>query len=258
VKILVCVKAVPDAESNFRINDQGTGYDDEGLVFHVNEYDLYAMEEAVRLRERFDDVEITVASVGPPRVEEQVRKAMGLGADHGVIIDDSFSPVEDALSVASLIAAWAKHKNFDLILCGVMSEDMQRCQTGPMLAQLLDLPCATTVIRQEISADRKTITCERELEGGVRERVLLPLPALLTIQSGINAPRYASLSNVLRVKKLDVPVIPAESLGAAGRCESVVRAYVPDMKSDCVILEGDHDTVALRLIEIIRSRTQTL
>jgi electron transfer flavoprotein beta subunit len=258
MKILVCVKSVPDSESSFRINNEGTGYDDNGLVFHVNEYDLYAMEEAVRIRERFGDAEISVVSAGPPRVEGEVRKAMGLGADHGVIIDDSFSPAEDALSVASLIAAWAKDKNFDLILCGVMSEDMQRCQTGPMLAQILGLPCATTVVKEEISDDKKTVTCERELEGGVRERVLLPLPALLTIQSGINAPRYASLSNVLRIKKLDLPVIPAESLGAAGRCESVVRAYVPDMKSDCLILEGGHEAVALRLIEIIRSKTQTL
>ncbi|HUT53825.1 MAG TPA: electron transfer flavoprotein subunit beta/FixA family protein [bacterium] len=255
MKILVCVKSVPSPESRFRINASGTGYDESGLTFHVNEYDLYAMEEAARIKERFGDVSITVVSVGPPRVVEQVRKAMGLGAEEGAVIDDSEAPAGDALAAAALLANWARAERYDLVLCGVMSENMQRGATGPMLAELLHLPCATTVIAERIEDGRKSILCERELEGGVRERVRLPLPALITVQSGINAPRYASLSNVLRAKGREVPVIKAAELGgAARRSEAVRRAYLHKRSGACEILTGDLDTMAEKLAERIRAR----
>ncbi len=257
MKIMVCVKAAPLPESNFRINSAGDFYEEAGLAFQVNEYDLYAMEEAVRIRERLGPlgkVEITVVSAGPARVEAQLKKAMGLGADHGVRIDDPEASPRDALALASLLAAWAKDKNFDLILCGVMSQDLQRGQVGPMLAERLSLPCATAVISLELSADRKKITCERELEAGERERVELPLPALVTIQSGINLPRYASLSNVLRVKGMKIPSVPAAALGPVMASERMVRAYLPEPAGNCEFLEGDPAAIADRLIEEIRTR----
>jgi len=259
MKILVCVRAVPLVESGFRLNPAGDFYDDSGLEFQVNEYDLCAMEEAVRVRERLGgEAEVVAATVGPARVEKELRKAMGLGADHGVRIDDAFGSRRDALSLASLLGAWAKDKNFELIFCGVMSQDLQRGQVGPMLAERLGLPCATAVLSLELCADRKKIICERELEAGERERLELPLPALVTVQSGINLPRYASLSNVLRVKAMTIPAIPAASLGPLAASERTVRAYLPEPAGNCQFLEGDAITVADRLLEEIRTRVHLL
>jgi electron transfer flavoprotein beta subunit len=255
MKILVCVKSVPSPDSRFRINASEDGYDGSGLAYHVNDYDLYAMEEAVRIKERFRDARIAVVSVGPPRAMEQVKKAMGLGADEGALIDDTESPARDPLAVAALIANWARPRNFDLVLCGVTAEDTQRMATGPMLAELLHFPCSTTVIGERIADDRASITCERELEGGVIERVLLPLPAVVTVQSGINVPRYASLTNVLRAKGREVPVVKAAELGGAGRhSEAVRRAYLPGRSGACEILDGDVETMAQKLAERIRAR----
>jgi electron transfer flavoprotein beta subunit len=258
VKILVCVKSVPEEESNFRINAAGNSYEEAGLKFKVNDYDLCAVEEAVRIKEKFKDVEITVLSVGPARVDAEIKKAMGLGCEHGMRIDEPEANSRDAIEIASSIAAWARNKNFDLILCGVMSEDLQRCSTGPMLAQLLGLSCATTVISLNFSDDRKKILSRRELEAGMREKVELPLPALLTIQTGINVPRYASLSNVLRVRNMKIPSVSASQLGGAGASGSVVRAYLPERSKTCEFFEGDPEDVAQQLIERIRERLHLL
>lgn len=257
-KILVTVKSVPDASSRFAIDTTGKSYDPAGLVFHVNEYDLFAMEEAVRIRERLGSVEITALTVGPPPAEDQLRKAMGLGADRGVLIHYSNGPAIDAFSTASIIAAWARDKNFDLILCGVMSEDIQRCQTGPMLAQFLGLPCATTVMSMEIDQEWKKLTCHRELEGGAREGVEMDLPALVTVQSGINMPRYASLSNVLRVKAMSIPRIEAADLAAAAPAEAVERAFIPERAPQCEMIEGTLEEAARALLEKIRARVPVL
>ena len=258
MRILVCVKSVPETETSFRVNREGNSYDESGLQFKVNEYDLCAVEEAIRIKEKLGEARITIVSVGPPRVEEQIRKAMGLGAGYGVRIDDSGESAMDALSIAGLIAAWARPQQFDLILAGVMSQDLQRCQVGPMLAQLLGLPCATTVVKMDFSKNRKKLVCERELEGGARERVELPLPALLTIQSGINIPRYASLSNVLRVKKLEIPVVPASGLGKLRSSEKILQASLSAPAAGCEFLKGDPDQVADELIDKIRSRLHIL
>ena len=258
MKILVCVKSVPGAELNYEVNSEGTGYEEGGLVFRANEYDIYAMEEAVRIKEKFGDVEITAVTVGPERAEVDIKKAMALGAQDGFRIDKEDARQADALSIASLIASWAGDINFDLILCGVMSDDMMRSQTGPMLAQLLGVPCATTVISEELSRDKKTITCERELEGGMREKVELPLPALLTIQSGINIQRYASLTNVLRVKKMEIPSAPADSLDREEKGEGGVRACLAESGGTCEFLEGHFGEIADQLIDKIRSRVHVL
>ena len=254
MKILVCIKSVPDSATTFRINAAGDGYVESNVVFGVNEYDLYAMEEAVRIRERLREVEIAAITVGPSRAEAALRKAMTLGADRGLRIDDADQPASDALAVASLIATWAKDQSFDLILAGVMSQDLQRGQVGPMLAQILGLPCATTVVALGLAEDLKTLTCEREMEGGLRERVELPLPALLTVQSGLNTPRYASLTNVLRVKQLAIPVIPAASLGPVRNSEILLRAFLPERSAACEFLEGDPARVAEQLIAKVRRR----
>ncbi len=258
MRILVCVKQVPDSQSSFRINDEATGIKENGIVFVLNDYDRYAMEEAIRIREALGDVEITVVSVGPGRVESSIRKALELGGQDGLHIDDSDAPAVDALSVASLIAAWAKDKYFDLVLCGVMSEDFQRGQVGPMLAELLGFSCATTVVSEQISEGRDKVLVERELERGLREQVELALPAVLTIQSGINVPRYGSLSNVLRVKKMEIPSVAALELGPVDSCEELVRVSIPETRATCEFITGSLDEMADRLIYEVLSKAGVL
>ncbi len=261
MKILVCVKAVPLTESNFQINETGDFYEESSLKYQVNEYDLYAMEEAVRTKELLEEVEITGVMVGPPPRMEQLRKALALGADQGVLIDDSARPARDAFSVASLICSFSRDRQFDMVFCGVMSEDLMQAQTGPMLAEMLGFSCATTVVACKLNKtedkDVSSLYCERELEGGITEKVELELPAVITVQSGINTPRYASLSNVLRVKEMEIPVLNAEDLYSGGPGGSIVAVF-PEITGQCEFLEGDSETVALELIEKIRARTQVI
>jgi len=258
MRILVCVKSVPDLESNFRINSEGNFYEPSGLKFHLNEYDLYAIESAVRIKEQFKDTKITVISVGPSRVEAEIKRAMELGADEGVRIEANEGEMQDAVWVAGLIASFAKGKNFELILCGVMSEDLGGAQVGPMTAQLLKIPYASTVIAFNLLKERNLIICERELEQGERDKVEISLPALLTIQSGIYPLRYPSLSNKLRVKHLKIPCLVIENLWGKNRVEHKARAYFPERIAGCEFLEGTAEKIAEQLIEKIRARLNIL
>lgn len=258
VRILVCVKQVPDRESDFRIDEHGMGFDETAIVFRMNSYDEYAMEEAVQIKEERPHVEVTALTVGPRRAEAVVRRALELGADHGVHLVTERGQGMDPLQTASRIASCAKETGFDLILCGVMSEDEQCCQTGPMVAALLDLPCATTVIAERVSEDRRRVTVERELEGGHRQIVEMPLPSILTVQSGINRPRYASLSNKLRARKQELQVIDSTGPPAAGKCQELVRATLPPPSKTGVFLEGSLEERAEGLVQILHKNTDAL
>jgi len=258
VRILVCVKQVPDAESTFRVDEQGKGFDEAGILYCMNSYDEYALEEAVQIKEERLRVEITALTVGPRRAEAVVRRALELGADHGAHLVTESGQGMDSLQTAFRIASFAKEKDFDLILCGVMSEDEQRCQTGPMVAALLGLPCATTVISEEILEGEQHARVERELEGGRRQVVELPLPAVLTVQSGINRPRYPSLSNKLRARKQELREIDSVGMSPVPNCEERVRVCLPPPSKTGVFLEGSLEEKAEALVQIIHEKTDLL
>ena len=258
MKILVCVKQVPDGESTFLIDEQGKGFDETHIVFRMNAYDEYALEEAVRIKERSSRIEITAITVGPRRAEAVLRRALELGADHGVHLLTDRAQGLDALETASRIAFFAREQAFDLMLFGVMSEDEQSCQTGPMAAALLDLPYATTVISQVLSEDGRRVTVERELEGGRRQVVELPLPCALTVQSGINRPRYPSLSNKLRARKQPLQEIEASEGAAFRPCQELVRAYLPPPSKTGVFLGGSLEEQAEALVRVMYEKTDVL
>ena len=258
MKVLVCVKQVPDPESNFRIDEHGRGFDETDIVFRMNSYDEYAMEEAVRVKERLPRVEITALTVGPPRAEAVVRRALEFGADHGVHLVTDRGQGIDPLQTASRIVSFAKDQDFDLMLLGVMSEDEQCCHTGPMVAALLDLPCATTVIAETVSEDGRFVTLERELEGGRRQVVEMPLPSVLTVQSGINRPRYPSLTNKLRARKQKLQVIDSTGMPSAGKCQELIRATLPPPSETGVFLEGSLEEKAEALVQILHQKTDVL
>ena len=254
----MCVKQVPDPESTFRVDEQGKGFDEAGILFRMNSYDEFAMEEAVQIKEQRPQVEVTAVTVGPARAEAVVRRALELGADHGAHLVTKSGQGMDSLLTASRIAAFAKEKAFDLILCGVMSEDEQCCQTGPMVAALLGLPYATTVISESILDGERLVRVERELEGGRRQVVELPLPAVLTVQSGINRPRYPSLSNKLRARKQELEELDSAGTSPGRQCQELVRACLPPPSKTGVFLEGSLGEKAEALVQVIHEKTDVL
>jgi electron transfer flavoprotein beta subunit len=258
MKILVCVKQVPERESHFRLDASGKGYSDQGINFVLNPYDEYALEEALLIKDKLPETEVTALSLGPARTEKTVRRALELGADCGacIITPENYylGPGETALQ----IAGFARERGFGLVLFGIMSEDYMRGQTGPMVAALLRLPFATTVVAENISNDLSRITVERELEAGLREVVELPLPAALTIQSGINRPRYPRLTDKLRARDQKLEAITNLEPLPPGRCAELLRTFFPPPSPAGTFLAGNLEEQAEILIRIIREKTDVL
>lgn len=225
MKILVCVKQVPDPD-HIAINAGEDGQAEIAAIseYRMNRFDEFAVEEAVRIREeRADDTAIDVLTVGPARARDVVKRAMGMGADEGIHLETASDQYISPRLIADCIADWARDKGYSLIVTGAMSEDMMNGQAGPMAAALLEWPCATQVIDarlQPVPGDAPAPTStdiyvEREVEGGSREMLALPLPAVIAVQTGINEPRYPSLSNLLRANKQDIQTIAAGLPGGA-------------------------------------------
>ena len=210
MKILVCIKQVPDMESKFKIADSGTWYNTADLAWRMNEYDEYAVEQAVQLKEQAGDADITVLCIGADRVKETMKKALAMGCDRGVHVSDDSSWKNDAIANASIIAEYAKDQNFDYIFTGMQSQDRGSAQTGVLLAEMLALPCVTTIV--SFSMKDGEVTVKRELEGGTKAIVKVKGPAVFTCQLGLNSPRYPTLPNIMKAKKKELTTIPAEQL----------------------------------------------
>jgi electron transfer flavoprotein beta subunit len=256
MEILVCIKQVPDSFETLQI-DERTGRPSfpPGTAFRMNRFDEFALEEALRIKERITGTTVHALSVGPERVSATVQRAMGMGADHGVHIIDPSDGYVSPLTVGSLIAAFARTRGYDVLMCGVMAEDTMACQTGQLIAALLDLPCATSVIREEIRPDRGQITAEREIEGGSREKVQIRMPAVLTIQPGINFPRYPSFSKVMRARSYIQERIRAEDLGTPEQRESSGGIHFPEAAPQGVFVKGSPEEKARELIDILHRKS---
>ena len=253
MKILVCIKQVPDMESRFKVNAAGNWYDETDLAWRMNEYDEYAVEQAVQLKEQLGDTpEVTVVSIGPDRVVEALKKALAMGCDRGVHIRDASACARDPWQIASIIAAFAGDKDFDIIFTGMQSQDRGSAQVGVVLAEELGRACTTTLVGFEY--DNGTIIAKRELEGGLKGVVKLKTPALVTCQLGLNVPRYPTLPNIMKAKKKEVAVIPVADLLKEEALSSTASAYPPLRKGGGVVLEGDLGDVADKLIGILREK----
>jgi electron transfer flavoprotein beta subunit len=255
MRILVCVKHVPESDTAIDIEEDGNWIDlDSFNEFKMNRLDEFAVEEAVRFKETLADLCIDVISVGSARVADAIKRSIGMGADNGVhIVHENEEHLTPSL-VASWIAQYAKNHNYALILTGAMSEDAMNGQTGPMIAAHLSLPCATGVIFEKLASDEKTIYVEREIEGGKRDTLELTLPAVLTIQSGSNIPRYPSLSNLLRANKQKLEIIESATLSQPETGEEIVRVTYPEKSRAGTVLEGTGQDKAMALLHILRER----
>lgn len=255
MKLLVCIKQVPDMESKFKIGAEGLWYDRADLAWRMNEYDEYAVEQAVQMKES-TGADLTVLCIGAEQVKETMKKALAMGCDRGVHIVDDKSHLKDPLEIASMIAEFATDKDFDLIFTGMQSQDRGSAQVGVMVAELLAIPAVTTVVDFAF-ADGK-VSVKRELEGGVKARVEAGLPALITCQLGLNTPRYPTLPNIMKAKKKELLAIPAGELTAAIGLQETLKVEFPAKRSGGLFLEGEVANIADRLIAILKEKTAVL
>jgi electron transfer flavoprotein beta subunit len=259
MEILVCVKRVPDtAENEIEVNREGTDIKRDDLVYSVNEWDNYAVEEAIQIVDRVGG-SVTVVSVGDEDAEEIVRREMAMGANHGILAwDDSFEG-SDGRGIASTLKSVVAKGNYDLILTGAQADDGAG-QVGGMLAAMLDVPYASLVNRIEV-LDGKKLKVGREIEGGNQELSEIDLPCVLSIQTGINEPRYVGIRGIRKVASLEIPVLSAGDLGLASQNVGTAAAkvkrvdyFVPDPGAGAEILEGSSDEIIDKLIELLRAK----
>lgn len=256
MKILVCIKQVPDMESKFKVNGEGNWYDSADLAWRMNEYDEYAVEQAVQLKEQVGDADLTVLCIGPDRVKETMKKALAMGCDRGAHINDDEAHKKDPLEKAGIIAEYAKEKGFDIIFTGMQSQDRGSAQVGVLVAEMLELASVTTVVEFSCSGDE--IQVKRELEGGVRARVKTSLPAVITCQLGLNTPRYPTLPNIMKAKKKELLSIPVGDVLKIASQQDTASMYFPEKKGGGLVLEGDAADLADKLIQILKEKTTVL
>jgi len=254
MKILVCTKQVPDMESRFKLNGDGTWYDETDLAFRMNEYDEYAVEQAVRLKEQLGgEPQITILSIGPDRVVEAIKKALAMGGDRGVHVQDNLYYKKDPWQIAAIISAHAAGENYDLIFTGMQSQDRGSAQVGVTVAERLDFACATTLVG--FAFDDGVITARRELEGGSKGVARLRIPAVVTCQLGLNTPRYPTLPNIMKAKKKELLVLPVADLLAETELTATDKMYPPAKKGGGIVIEGDVKDQIDRLMGILKDKT---
>lgn len=258
MKILVCVKEVPDLGPDTEIKiDDSTGWirEDDSSRYMMNRFDEFAVEEAIRIKEIIPDSTVDALTIGQERSQAVVRRAMGMGADHGIHMLNDSKGYLDPFYIADLICKVVNQKKYDLILTGVMAEDTQQGLTGPILAEMLNIPFSTSVVQAEICDDNPTVQVEKEMEGGKREVWKLKLPCLLTIQSGINQPRYPALSKVLKAKKAELESFRADELSSSPALQSVKHLAFPKKQPTGRFLEGSAQDKARELVDLLMEKS---
>jgi electron transfer flavoprotein beta subunit len=250
VRIAVCIKRVPDSETRIKIASDGKSLDEAGVKFVVNPYDEFAVEEALRRKEQAGAGEVVVLSLGPAAAQETIRTALAMGADRGVLLQVDRIPA-DALVVARALAAELKDGAYDLILFGKLAIDDYNHQVGPMVAELLGLPGVTSVTHLELAEGRGV--AEREIEGAV-EVCEFPLPAVLTVDKGLNEPRYPALKGIMAAKKKTLDIKPTAL--AVGGIEIMALTLPPERKEGRIVGEGV--AAVPELVRLLREEAKVL
>lgn len=250
MKIAVCIKRVPDSETRVKVSADGKSLDEAGVKFVMNPYDEFAVEEALRRKEKAGTGEVVVLCLGPAAAQETIRTALAMGADRGILLQADKIPA-DSFEVAKLIAAELKSASWDLILFGRMAIDDYNHQVGTLVAELLDLPSVSAVSHLDI--DGTKAVAEREIEGGI-EVVELPLPAVITADKGLNEPRYPALKGIMAAKKKPLELKPVQA--SAGSIEVVALTPPPDRKEGKIVGEGA--AAVSELVRLLREEAKVL
>lgn len=257
--IIVCVKHVPEtAEAELKIAADGKTMESIGLVFDVNEWDDYALEEAVQIKERLGGT-VTAVTVGSDAADSTLRKCLARGANHSIRITDSKIENSDGYAVAKILHSAIKNLPYDIVFTGAQAGDDGYSIVGPALAELLDVPHATMV--KKIQIDGSSVKVNRELEGGLEEALEVKLPALLTIQTGINEPRYVSIMGIRKAMKKEIKILALsdinldeEEVGESGSWIKVEKMYLPPVEKQAELLKGSPEEVSAKIAEILKAQ----
>ncbi len=253
MKIAVCVKQVVTREWPLRVDEARTWVEDRDASFEMNEPDAYALEEALRLKEQHGG-EVVVCSAGPARTAQVVREALARGADRAIRVEGDGLAAADASMVAGALAGAVRDEGFDLVLTGLQSDDQGFAQTGVVLAELLGIAHATIIMEVQVADGRLRV--KRELEGGWFQWVSMPTPALLTIQSGINQLRYATLKGIMAAKRKEVRVV--EAAADLAPSQEILEIRVPEKTKQTRMIDGSPADAAAELVKALREEARVL
>jgi electron transfer flavoprotein beta subunit len=253
MKIAVCIKQVPTREWQPRLSDDKRWIREQDVSYEMNEPDAYALEEALRLREKHVG-EVVVCSAGPARVQQVIREALARGADRALHVEDNALASADAFVTADALAAAMTDERFDLVLTGLQSDDLGQAQTGVVLAERLGIPHSTIIM--DVQVDGQTLRVKRELEGGWFQWIEMPLPALLTIQSGINQLRYATLKGIMAAKKKEIRKVALPS--GLQPAQEIVALAMPTKSKQTQMVTGSAAEAAKELVRRLREEARAL
>jgi len=263
VNIIVCMKQVPDTETLIKIKPDGSGIVTDDIKYVMNPYCEFAVEESLRIKEKFGGQAILV-TMGTARAVEALRTGLAMGADRSIHLNDPAFEGAYGFATARALAEVIKKENFDLILCGKQAVDDDMAQVGAALAEILNLPHATLITKLELFPDKKKAKVEREVDGG-REVVEVNLPAVFTCQKGLNEPRYASLPGIMKAKKKEVKPInlatlglPADQVGAAGSRTKILKYIPPPSRPPGKIVSGEILDAAKNLVKLLREEAKVI
>ena len=262
MKIAVCIKQVPTREWQPRLRDDKTWIREQDVSYEMNEPDAYALEEALRLREK-QGGEVVVCSAGPVRVQQVIREALARGADRALHVEDDRLAAADAFVTADALAAAMADERFDLVLTGLQSDDLGQAQMGVVLAERLGIPHSTIIMEVEIAGQGDggqggggSVRVKRELEGGWFQWIAMPLPALLTIQSGINQLRYATLKGIMAAKKKEIRTVLMPP--GLQPIQQIVALAMPTKTKQTQMISGSPAEAARELARRLREEARVL
>ncbi len=263
MNIIVCMKQVPDTETVIKIKADGSGVVTDDIKYVMNPYCEFAVEEALRIKEKIGG-QVILMTMGPQRAVESLRTGLAMGADRSIHLNDAAFEGADGFSTAKALAEVIKKEAYDLILCGKQAVDDDLAQVGPSLAELLGLPHVTLITKLEIHSEQKKAKVEREIEGG-KEIIEVGMPAVFTCQKGLNEPRYASLPGIMKAKKKEVKPIDQAGLGlapgevgAAGAKTKILKFSSPPSRPPGKIVSGEMLEAAQKLVRLLREEAKII
>ncbi len=263
MNVIVCMKQVPDTETLIKIKPDGSGIVTDDIKYVMNVYCEFAVEEALRIKEKLGG-QVILVTMGPARAVEALRTGLAMGVDRSIHLNDPAFEGADGFTTARALAEAIKKESYDVILCGKQAVDDDLAQVGQSLAELLNLPQVTLITKLEISGDKKKAKVEREIDGG-KEVIEVNLPAVFTCQKGLNEPRYASLPGIMKAKKKEVKPInlaalglPADQVGAAGSRVKILKYSAPPSRPPGKIVSGEIIEAAQKLVKLLREEAKII
>ena len=255
MKIAVLVKQVPGSESSLPIRDDQKWIDESIASYVMNPPDNFAIEEALLIKEKLGEGEVVIVSKGPNRIQKVIREGLAKGADRAIHLEDE-NLINDPLSIAKSFSKILKDENFDLIFSGLQSDDTGMGQTGVLIGEMLGISTATLAIETQLQNGK--IKVKRELESGWFQWITLPLPASISIQSGLNIPRYPSLKGIMGAKKKEIKIIPESEHSSGQQYQSINKIFIPQTNKKTEVIDGDVDASVSRIIEILKSEIKVI